>query len=782
MEDFLEITMEDFLELEEFLELEDGEQLGDLDSSREVTMEDFLELGERLDKEQRLDDERNTTRKDLETSSKPSIGRHQPDEIISDLFHETCALLPPFRSSCNIRWPDLKNLRRASPSLSPWVMTLLPSGKIYYDWTWCERELHSDVLLLPLDRSVKIYSSEHQVPFRPVRNRLLEDIRTSIFSPQTSFRHTPPGICSFMPSLLDFDDQRVYLGSVNTLWIRHGNVGIRSFCLNSTLSCSSNLVKFLSQDAIIKAVCSSLSNLTQPYFPVSAICAQQPSHPIDPSVSCSSCPHKPSAPTSEKAVARLFQTWSFSKLEDCSPLVFSLLKRLIKFPHAKDHERSFPHVLLLLGENLTIKTPFHERYSSLGSKANHYKKTAGQKIHASCRRSLMYRVQRDLPVGEWRVVENFKISGTGGQYRPTKLQYKMTILGDTTISRTDYRNDNHFLSLARYEEIGTKNLKTYFLIDILGQVVDLGRIMTVEVKGEERKRVLFCLRDTSGNEVACCLWGQYAEQIESHIAESKDDTIICLIRFAKISEFRGELQITNAYDASLLMLNPKWRKLLILNRTLLGNSDEKKIMKHVKVAWNEVDIKYISEILISDEVGSGKIICTIEAINTDWGWYYFGCKRHNRRVTKVGRKGGQKMVQSDKPQFYCEVCHSNTLVVKPKYKLHVFVKDDTGESELMLLDTVATTIIGNKAEELWDGSYAEIEDPEILPIPIKNLVGKSFCFGLSITSDNVSNRSTTFKVAEVWSGDHIHRIESLSEAVSLIGSSSSTLSTSELLK
>lgn len=75
---------------------------------------------------------------------------------------------------------------------------------------------------------------------------------------------------------------------------------------------------------------------------------------------------------------------------------------------------------------------------------------------------------------------------------------------------------------------------------------------------------------------------------------------------------------------------------------------------------------------------------------------------------------------------------------------------------------------------------SQIEDPEILPIPIKNLVGKSFCFGLSITSDNVSNGSTTFKVAEVWSGDHIHRIESLSEPVSLIGSSSSTLSTSEV--
>ncbi|KAJ4888822.1 Uncharacterized protein Rs2_28570 [Raphanus sativus] len=73
--------MEDFLELEEFLELEDGEQLGDLDSSVEVIMEDFIELEEWLESEQKLDDERNTMRKDLETSSKAKIDRYRPNEI-----------------------------------------------------------------------------------------------------------------------------------------------------------------------------------------------------------------------------------------------------------------------------------------------------------------------------------------------------------------------------------------------------------------------------------------------------------------------------------------------------------------------------------------------------------------------------------------------------------------------------------------------------------------------------------------------------------------------------
>ena len=68
-----EITMEDFLEIEEFLELEDGETLEYFDSDREVTMEDFLELEEWLDSEQKLDDERNNMRKDLETLSKARI-------------------------------------------------------------------------------------------------------------------------------------------------------------------------------------------------------------------------------------------------------------------------------------------------------------------------------------------------------------------------------------------------------------------------------------------------------------------------------------------------------------------------------------------------------------------------------------------------------------------------------------------------------------------------------------------------------------------------------------
>ncbi|KAL0702752.1 hypothetical protein Bca4012_058874 [Brassica carinata] len=76
----------------------------------------------------------------------------------------------------------------------------------------------------------------------------------------------------------------------------------------------------------------------------------------------------------------------------------------------------------------------------------------------------MVRVQRYLPIGEWKVIDTFKIGGAGGQYRPTNQQYKMTILTDTMISRSDYLNDSEFLDLASYEEIGNGTCKPNFLI------------------------------------------------------------------------------------------------------------------------------------------------------------------------------------------------------------------------------------------------------------------------------------------------------------------------------
>lgn len=47
-------------------------------------------------------------------------------------------------------------------------------------------------------------------------------------------------------------------------------------------------------------------------------------------------------------------------------------------------------------------------------------------------------------------------------------------------------------------------------------------------------------------------------------------------------------------------------------------------------------------------------------------------------------------------------------MLSTRFKLHLVVKDDTDTCNVMLLGSVAKSIIGHKAEDLWDGSYAEV--------------------------------------------------------------------------
>ncbi|KAG2271661.1 hypothetical protein Bca52824_066216 [Brassica carinata] len=150
-----------------------------------------------------------------------------------------------------------------------------------------------------------------------------------------------------------------------------------------------------------------------------------------------------------------------------------------------------------------------------------------------------------------------------------------------------------------------------FFKDIIGEVYALGRIQTVQVHDKDRKRIQFRMRDTNGLDVACCLWGKYAEQFEAHIETGNDLMLICLIRFAKINISRGSIQITNAFDASVATLNPIMKEAIDFKQKLLEDDlplsiydkkNDKKMSKMQVDDWNEIEVKAISEILVAYEV------------------------------------------------------------------------------------------------------------------------------------------------------------------------------------
>ncbi|CAN7019332.1 unnamed protein product, partial [Brassica oleracea var. botrytis] len=54
--------------------------------------------------------------------------------------------------------------------------------------------------------------------------------------------------------------------------------------------------------------------------------------------------------------------------------------------------------------------------------------------------------------------------------------------------------------------------------------------------------------------------------------------------------------------------------------------EAKQIAQNKKEDWNEIEVRSISKILVAAEIESYKIICSIESVDTYWGWFYIGCK------------------------------------------------------------------------------------------------------------------------------------------------------------
>ncbi|CAN7099747.1 unnamed protein product, partial [Brassica rapa subsp. narinosa] len=246
-----------------------------------------------------------------------------------------------------------------------------------------------------------------------------------------------------------------------------------------------------------------------------------------------------------------------------------------------------------------------------------------------------------------------------------------------------------------------------------------------------------------GQSMACCLWGKYAEQLEEHLQKSNYPNMVCLIRFAKIGFYKGDVKVTNAFDASLIQFNPEFPETLALKLShytflfnllvllyfsyeyalaLTDTKKEKHLTKDHTVHWNNVKIKSISEIMMAPVEEGCKIICLIECMDTYWSWFYFGHNSCKSKALILKSKEGGILFSNEKPLFWCTSCHATVTSVAPKYKLHMFVKDDTSTCKLMMLDSVRKLIVGCEAEELWDGSYDEIEDPTYLPQPIRDLV------------------------------------------------------------
>ncbi|KAF3493500.1 hypothetical protein DY000_02051754 [Brassica cretica] len=139
----------------------------------------------------------------------PSL--HLLTALVPDLTHDTCNS-PHLAFSSQIS--DLK-------------MTFLPTGKILSGWCWCECVSRTRPLRALLSRPMSLDGSNPGSLQKPLRTTHTND-------------------CSIFLSLFELNDQRLGAGSVKSPCLHHGNAGVGSSCLESTLVPLELCVKLIS--------------------------------------------------------------------------------------------------------------------------------------------------------------------------------------------------------------------------------------------------------------------------------------------------------------------------------------------------------------------------------------------------------------------------------------------------------------------------------------------------------------------------------------------------------
>ncbi|CAH8272636.1 unnamed protein product [Arabidopsis lyrata] len=123
----------------------------------------------------------------------------------------------------------------------------------------------------------------------------------------------------------------------------------------------------------------------------------------------------------------------------------------------------------------------------------------------------------------------------------------------TIITRCSSLSDDMLFDFANFQDIlNESGLNENILIDVIGQVVSLGEMNTLDVANKATKELEYELRDSSDDQLTSTLWKRFAETMWNACETVGNVKVICLIRLAKCNTFKGERSISNVFEMSLL--------------------------------------------------------------------------------------------------------------------------------------------------------------------------------------------------------------------------------------
>ncbi|KAL5170274.1 Replication protein A DNA-binding subunit B [Glycine soja] len=332
----------------------------------------------------------------------------------------------------------------------------------------------------------------------------------------------------------------------------------------------------------------------------------------------------------------------------------------------------------------------------------------GDQIHAICKSDHLKSWKADLKENCTYVMHNFKVVKNDGQFRVCEHEYKEADLHELPFKEFRF---------VEFANVVAANFVSGLLVDIIG-VVDQVVFRHVSSKNT---RVVFRMKDLSGEILSCTLWENYCTQFLSYLNERGDDgPMVIILTHAIIKDAQG------SYPASVSNSFKEFKERLLdlgveVSRALLpGDQASSQVSGGSQLSskdsfLSKAEAKTILEINAISEDAVCVTVGTISKIVMDnYSWCYPACAQCHRKTD----------IQTG--PFTCGCGKDND---QPVLRVEVMVTQNNESSKFLLWDRECAELIGETADDV---NRVKIEDGDLdlnaSPQALDKLLGHVLAF------------------------------------------------------
>ncbi|KAL6527119.1 hypothetical protein OROGR_016209 [Orobanche gracilis] len=384
----------------------------------------------------------------------------------------------------------------------------------------------------------------------------------------------------------------------------------------------------------------------------------------------------------------------------------------------------------------------------------------GDKIHASAKKTIVYKFDRVLKEGNVYSFHHFAVVENTGVFKYTTHPFKLNFYLETKVNPIHGVpipiSPFNFMPIS---DILCGGFDQSYLVDVIGIMTGVGTEKDIIVQGNRTKKNVIEI-DWNGSRIDCALFGVYVDELNAFLASGDTANTVVVIQLAKVKMFQDKITLQNAFHCTKLLFNPDFPEAVDFKKRATANNDSFsqgliQLSDTVKMTLEDeflkvLDRKTVEQLKMCKERVSYGVLASITHIVDQEDWWYYACKCN-------------KSVYPDSRSFFCESCNKHVINVIPRYRIRVAVSDCSGTANFVIFDRDANDLFNKSCHEMIELQDNNNEDSSC-PKEITALVDKTFVFKVESCGNVNPAFEPSFRVKKMTSKPYI--IEKFEEGYS----------------